>query len=79
MSIDDTNVQAAALACLSETVEQLIEGGLPKAGTEDGLFAYAVLSRLRNNARSFGVPLDDIGLADFDPDVLLVPPVKRAA
>jgi hypothetical protein len=63
---------------LSETVEQLIAEGLAKAGTEDGLFAYAVLNRLRSNAKALGVPLDAIGLADFNPDALLAPPRKAA-
>ncbi len=79
MTIHDTNVQAAAIACLSETVAQLIEEGSAKAGTEDGLFAYAVLNRLKNNATALGVPLVDIGLDGFDVDSLLHVPVKRAA
>ena len=79
MNSHDTNVQAAALACLAETVAQLIEEGSAKAGTEDGLFAYAVLNRLKNNASALGVPLGDIGLADVDVDALLQVPVKHAA
>lgn len=78
MGKDDTNIEAAALACLSEAVEQLIAEGSAKAGSEDGLFAYAVLTRLRSNARAFGVPLDAIGLSDFNPDSLLSPPQKAA-
>jgi len=81
MSTSDTNVEAAALACLAETVEQLIEEGTAKAGTEDGLFAYALLNRLRNNAQALGVPLGAIGLERFDVDSLLSPrsPEKQAA
>ena len=71
MNTCDTNVEAAALACLAETVAQLIEEGPEKAGTEDGLFAYAVLNRLRNNAAAMGVPLDAIGLEGFNVDSLL--------
>lgn len=71
MTINDTNVQAAALACLSETVEQLIEEGVAKAGTEDGLFAYALLTRLKANAAAFGVPLAEIGLDRFNVESLL--------
>ena len=71
MSTRETNVEAAALACLSEAVEQLIEEGTAKAGTEEGLFAYAVLNRLRNNAMAMGVPLEAIGLKGFNVDSLL--------
>ena len=78
MSKDDLNIEAAALACLSETVEQLIAEGSAKAGTEDGLFAYAVLNRLRNNAEAMGVPLGAIGLDNFNPDSLLSPQRKAA-
>ncbi|MFO1268565.1 MAG: hypothetical protein U1F25_13720 [Rubrivivax sp.] len=78
MSTADTNVEAAALACLAETVAQLMEEGERKAGTEDGLFAYAVLNRLKNNAASMGVPLEAIGLASFNPDSLLSKPKKAA-
>ena len=74
----DTNVEAAALACLSEAVAQLLEESRAKAGSEDGLFAYAVLSRIKNNATALGVPLDAIGLAGFDPDVLLRKPRQVA-
>lgn len=78
MNTRDTNVEAAALTCLAETVAQLIEEGSAKAGTEDGLFAYAVLNRLRNNAQATGVPLRAIGLEDFDVDSLLNPTRKVA-
>lgn len=78
MQTHDTNVQAAALACLSEAVEQLIAEGTAKAGTEDGLFAYAVLNRLKNNAVALGVPLIDIGLQGFNVDALLSTPRQAA-
>ncbi|GAB1388425.1 MAG: hypothetical protein AMXMBFR78_19560 [Rubrivivax sp.] len=78
MSTSDDNVKAAALACLAETVAQLIEEGSAKAGTEDGLFAYAVLNRLKNNASALGVPLDAIGLDGFKVDSLLSP-ARQAA
>lgn len=78
MIFDDVNVEAAALACLAEVAQQLIEEGSAKAGSEDGLFAYAVLNRLRNNAKAMGVPLQAIGLDKFDPDSLLNPPRKAA-
>ena len=68
---NDTNVQAAAIACLSEVVEQLKEEGSAKAGKYEGLFSYAVLDRLKANAQAMGVPLADIGLAGFNPGVLL--------
>lgn len=79
MKSPDTNIEAAALACLAETVSQLIEEGRAKAGTEDGLFAYAVLTRLRGNATALGVPLEEIGLDGFDPDELLRPARPRKA
>lgn len=78
MSMTDTNVEAAALSCLAETVAQLIEEGSAKAGTEDGLFAYSVLNRLRGNASALGVPLDAIGLDGFDVDSLLSRPRQAA-
>lgn len=68
---NDINVQAAAIACLSEVVEQLKEEGFSKAGEYEGLFSYAILDRLKANAQAMGVPLADIGLASFNPDVLL--------
>jgi hypothetical protein len=74
----DTNVEAAALACLSEAVAQLLEESRAKADSEDGLFAHAVLSRIRNNATALGVPLDAIGLAGFDQDSLLRKPRQLA-
>lgn len=70
----DTNVEAAALACLSEAVEQLLEEARAKAGSEEGLFAYAVLARIKNNALALGVPLEAIGLAGLDLDALLHKP-----
>lgn len=79
MNTRDINVEAAALACLAETVEQLIEEGSAKAGTEDGLFAYAVLNRLRNNAQAMGVPLAAIGLDGFNVEALLNSPRRQAA
>ena len=71
MRTADINVEAAALACLSEAVGQLLEEGRAKAGSEDGLFAHSVLSRIKSNAEALGVPLDAIGLAELDLDVLL--------
>ena len=78
MSTTDTNVEAAALACLSEAVSQLLDDARAKAGSEDGLFAYAVLSRIKNNAAALGVPLDAIGLSGFDADSLLRKPRQVA-
>ena len=74
----ETNVEAAALACLSEAVEQLLEEARAKAGSEEGLFAYAVLTRIKNNAAALGVPLEDIGLAGLDLDALLHKPRQAA-
>lgn len=78
MRTHEVNAEAAALACLAETVQQLIEDGSAKAGTEDGVFAYAVLNRLKGNAQALGVPLEAIGLAGFNVDSLLNPPRKAA-
>ena len=74
----ETNVEAAALACLSEAVEQLLEEARAKAGSEEGLFAYAVLTRIKNNAAALGVPLEAIGLAGLDLDALLHKPRQAA-
>lgn len=73
-AVNETNIEAAALACLSIVVDQLKEEGTEKAGEYEGLFSYAVLSRLKSEAQALGVPLADIGLADFNPDVLLQKP-----
>ena len=68
---NDVNVNAAALACLSEVVDQLKDEGLSKSGEYEGLLSYAVLNRLKINAKAMGLDLSDIGLAGFNPDVLL--------
>ena len=78
MRTDDTNVEAAALACLCEAVAQLLQEARSKAGSEDGLFAYAVLSRIKNNATALAVPLDAIGLDGIDLDRLLHKPRQVA-
>lgn len=70
-AVNKINVEAAALACLSVIVDQLKEEGLEKAGEYEGLFSYAVLSRLKSEAQALGVPLADIGLANFNPESLL--------
>ena len=70
MKRDDVNVEAAAIACLSELVELLIEEGRARAGEVEGLLAYQALTRLKENAEAYGVPLDRIGLDKFDPDSL---------
>ena len=52
-------------------LRQLSAMGRAKAGSEDGLFAHSVLSRIKNNAEALGVPLEAIGMAELDLDVLL--------
>lgn len=75
----DSEMLAGALICLGSVVELLRAEGERKAGQYDGLLAYQALSRIKGEAQSFGVSLDDIGLGDFDPDSLLAAPLKRAA
>jgi len=75
----DSEKLAGALICLGSVVALLREEGTRKAGQYEGLLAYQALSRIKGEAESFGVPLDDIGLAGFDPDSLLKQPLKQAA
>ncbi|TSA09412.1 MAG: hypothetical protein D4R79_13620 [Comamonadaceae bacterium] len=67
----DSEKLAGALICLDSVVNLLRSEGLKNAGQNDGLLAYQALSRIKAEAESFGVPLADIGLAGFNPDVLL--------
>ena len=59
-------------------VDLLKQQGLERAGEVEGLNAYQALSEAASQARAFGVPLADIGLADFDINSLLTRP-KQAA
>lgn len=67
----DSEKLAGALVCLSSVVDLLREEGLRKAGQYEGLLAYQALTRIKGEAEAFDVPLDEIGLADFDPESLL--------
>lgn len=69
---------AGALICLGSLVDLLREEGERKAGQYEGQLAYQALSRIKGEAQSFGIPLDDIGLEGFDLDSLLTRP-KQAA
>lgn len=77
MSTNDEKL-AGALICLGSVVSLLREEGTRNAGEYEGLLAYQALDRIKAEAQAFGVPLDDIGLDDFDPDVLLHKPRKAA-
>ncbi len=72
----DREELAGSLICLSQMVDQLKTEGLAHAGEYEGLFAYAVLDRLKSHAEVYGVPLEDIGLKGFNPDTLLHKPSK---
>lgn len=63
--------QAGAVICLESVVQLLKDEGERNAGMKDGLLAYAALTRIKGNAEAWGVPLDEIGLADYDLDTLL--------
>ena len=76
--INETEKLAAAVVCLESAVGLLKEEGMAKAGEYDGLLAYQVLTRIKNQALAFGLDLQDIGLAGFDPDTLLHKPRKAA-
>ncbi len=70
--------QAGATICLASVVELLKAEGERNAGQPDGLLAYHALTRIKGNAVAWGVPLGDIGLADYDVDALLNGPRKAA-
>ena len=59
-------------------VELLKEQGQIGAGELDGLNAYQALLEAKTQAEAFGVPLEDIGLGDFDLDDLINPRRKAA-
>ncbi len=69
--MNDKEKLAGALVCLESVVELLIEEGIAKAGEYEGLLAYQALSRIKSQAEIFDVPLSEIGLANFNPDILL--------
>lgn len=63
---------------LLAVVDLLKQQGLDRAGEIEGLNAYQALCEVIAQAEAFGVPLADIGLAGFDPDVLLSKPRRVA-
>ncbi|MFN3987588.1 MAG: hypothetical protein ACK4KV_19025 [Rhodocyclaceae bacterium] len=69
---------SGAMICLAELVDLLKEEGEAHAGEADGLLAYQALSRIKGNAEAWGVPLEDIGLAGYDVDALLMRPTTAA-
>jgi hypothetical protein len=59
-------------------VELLKEQGQAGAGEVDGLNAYQALLEAKTQAEAFDVPLEEIGLGDFDMDSLINPQRKAA-
>lgn len=59
-------------------IDLLKQQGLERAGEVEGLNAYQALAEAAMQAEAFGVPLEAIGLADFDIDALLHSPRKAA-
>ena len=55
-------------------VEILKKQGMEAPGTCDALNAYQVLEAAKSQAIVFELPLGEIGLADFDPNILLTKP-----
>ena len=68
---DKQNSDSGAIICLSAVVDMMKEEGERLAGTAEGLVAYQALVRIKSMADAFDVPLDDIGLANYNPDHLL--------
>lgn len=60
-------------------VDLLKEQGQAGAGEVDGLNAYQALLEAKTQAEAFGVPLEDIGLGNFNLDDLINPPLRKAA
>lgn len=60
-------------------VELLKEQGQAGAGELDGLNAYQALLEAKTQAEAFGIPLEEIGLGDFNLDDLINPPLRHAA
>lgn len=59
-------------------VDLLKEQGQAGAGEVDGLNAYQALLEAKAQAEAFDVPLEEIGLGDFDIDSLINPQRKAA-
>ena len=55
-------------------IDLLKEQGIAGAGQVDSLNAYQALSEAKAQAEALGLPLNELGLADFDLDTLLNPP-----
>ena len=64
-------------AILVALVELLKDQGRAGAGSIEGLNPHQALGEIRLQAEIAGVPLEEIGLADFDIDSILNP--KRSA
>lgn len=64
-------------AILIALVDLLKEQGREDAGVIEGLNPYQALLEVKSQAELAGVPLEEIGLADFDIDSILNP--KRSA
>jgi hypothetical protein len=66
----DYNPYKAALVAL---VDLLKEQGLENAGKVEGLNAYQALEEVKSQADICGIPLEEIGMANFDMDKMLNP------
>lgn len=60
-------------------VDLLKEQGQAGAGEVEGLNAYQALLEAKAQAEAFGVPLEEIGLSDFNLDDLINPNHRHAA
>lgn len=63
---------------LNAVVETAKERGMMSPGSDFALACYQLLEVARSEAEVWGVPLEEVGLAGFDAELLLKP-LKRAA
>lgn len=65
-------------AALIGLIDLLKEQGLENAGQVEGLNAYQALNEVLSQAAICGIPLEEIGMSDFDVDAILNPKKKAA-
>lgn len=58
---------------LNVVIETAKERGMASPGSDHALACYQLLEAARSEAEVRGVPLEEIGLADFDAESLLKP------